>query len=251
MGCVVNISGKGLNNYCHAKVNGTVYVSATSNISLTTNVIELNVYGFPGDAGTVTIDGEVVFSSTAYKPETYRWTVPENVGQINIELNDPGSITYIVVTTIKKDTSSKTLVDGTHHKITGGKVMVDGTVYDVFTGRAMVDGTLVDIKVGKKKYKVTISLAYTSNSPDAPSSVVANGVTYDNKRATINKTIELEAGTEIVCTRKRSGSYTVSIQLNGTTVASATRSVSYTYVLSADVTISVPNDQSAMTIVEA
>ena len=95
----VTITGEGSSGYCYAKINGTTYISATSGIEVMPgDTVVFCVSKFSGVNGTVTVDGNVVFTASTQGPATYNWTVPDGISSINIALYESASTYHTTVT---------------------------------------------------------------------------------------------------------------------------------------------------------
>lgn len=95
----VTITGEGASGYCYATINGTTYISATSGIEVMPgDTVVFCVSKFSGVNGTVTVDGNVVFTASTQGPATYNWTVPDGISSINIALYESASTYHTTVT---------------------------------------------------------------------------------------------------------------------------------------------------------
>lgn len=96
----VSITGSGYEFFSFVNIYGTTYTSATSGIEvLTGDVITFGVAGANSGSllGKVTIDGEIVASSSNGDQSTYEWTVPNGITQVTIALTY-NSIGYGTIT---------------------------------------------------------------------------------------------------------------------------------------------------------
>lgn len=105
---VVNVTGTGDATYCYVVINGTKYTSAASGLTVERgDVITLGLYAHSGYSipATVTVDGEVVYSVEGVNAVTYDWTVPTNVSEVTIELDDSGWLSPLGIGTVAITTS--------------------------------------------------------------------------------------------------------------------------------------------------
>lgn len=127
----------------------------------------------------------------------------------------------------------RTLINGTGYDISGGREMIGGTGYAKKGGRTLVNGTEYEIGFAKP---VTIEITATKTNNLA--SVTIDGTIYKSAA-----TVEVPAGTEIICSAEAAGSYNDSygiIYLNDQVVARGTHTnvdAGYTYVAETDTAI--------------
>lgn len=127
----------------------------------------------------------------------------------------------------------KTLISGTAYDVKGGTDLIAGTSYQIGGGRTLVNGTEYEIGFAKP---VTIEITATKNNNLA--SVTIDGTIYKSAA-----TVEVPAGTEIICSAEAAGSYNDSygiIYLNDQVVARGTHTntnAGYTYVAKTDTAI--------------
>jgi hypothetical protein len=126
-----------------------------------------------------------------------------------------------------------TLIDGTAYAVSGGKVLVGGTVYALAKGKTLVGGTAYDISFSKT---VTVTInTFTEGSANVDYGYVEiNGVKYTGSSG---KTIEVPAGTEMICYAKpRFSMYSGYVYVNEVEVAQG-KPARYTYTINGPISV--------------
>lgn len=116
----------------------------------------------------------------------------------------------------------RALIGGTSYEITGGMDLVGGTAYARKAGKCLVGGTAYDIPFVKY---VTITI---TGSGSSRAGVTIDGVTYTSAAV-----IEVERGTEVVCSAK----VYATITYNGYGPVPPGNNISYTFTAERDVSI--------------
>ena len=96
----VTVTGRGNTSYCYATIGGeTVTAEGTYTVKSGGTII-FGVYGSSKEGGTVKIDGTTVLRVTSSATETYDWTVPSDIGSIEIALHyrASGTVRYGTIT---------------------------------------------------------------------------------------------------------------------------------------------------------
>lgn len=87
----VTVRGKGNTSYCYATIGGETVTAAGTYTVKSGGVITFGVYGSSREPGIVKIDGTRVLIASSGAIETYDWTVPSDIGSIEISLSYRGS----------------------------------------------------------------------------------------------------------------------------------------------------------------
>ena len=82
----VTVTGTGNTSYCYATIGGTTVIAAGAYTVSAGDTITFGVYGSVKQSGTVKIDGTTVLTARSGATETYDWTVPSDIGSIEISL---------------------------------------------------------------------------------------------------------------------------------------------------------------------
>lgn len=254
MATIVNISGSGSSSTCYANVNGTKYTGTAQNITLTSNTIVFGVFGYPDytgyAAGTVTIDGAVVFSAANMIPEEYTWNVQAYVSEVNIVLDDnDGTDSHITVTTSMGGGPSgdetgdhNTNIGNAAREVEGGAVLLGGVMREVESGRTLVNGIAREISFGPSTVPVTIEL-------NSPYKATACYVEIGGTKYTSEMTLEVEIGTNVICYVTTTSQYfTAYVDYNGERKLKSTTAnkwVSYAFTIESSLNILMGGHSSA------
>lgn len=145
MSVAVTITGTGNRDYCSVTIAGTMYTTATTGLEVQTgDSIKFNIRGSSsGGTGKITIDGEVVTSSSNLTARSYTWTVPAGISVITIALSS--SPQGVITVTTGEPKTHRTLIDGVGYNISAGRCLVDGVGYSIKKGRTLIDGVGYDV----------------------------------------------------------------------------------------------------------
>lgn len=147
-----------------------------------------------------------------------------------------------------------TLIDGVSYPIKCGKVLIDGVAYTINRGRTLIDGTGYNIVLSAQKVTITLQYGYNADLTLA----TINGSTYGGSSGSPHtETVDVEVGTEVTFyTKKYTEVYGSSsniftsgkITVDGTTVASGSKSLSYTMIINSDITVNMDRTSSQGTV---
>lgn len=87
----VTVTGRGNTSYCYATIGGETVTAAGTYTVKSGGTITFGVRGSSKASGIVKIDGTRVLIASSGATETYDWTVPSDIGSIEIVLNYRGS----------------------------------------------------------------------------------------------------------------------------------------------------------------
>ena len=83
----VTVTGRGNTSYCYATIGGETVTAAGTYTVKSGGTITFGVYGSSRQDGTVKIDDKTVLRATSSAIATYDWTVPSDIGSIEIRLH--------------------------------------------------------------------------------------------------------------------------------------------------------------------
>ena len=97
----VTITNSGDANYCYVKINETKYWLVTSGLEVEPgSTIELCLRARSSSVrGYIYVNGNAVKTIASTTVQTYKWTVPEDCGEITIEMRYGSAVARITVTT--------------------------------------------------------------------------------------------------------------------------------------------------------
>lgn len=153
----ITVTGEGSIDYCYIMIdNGIEIISDAEYVDPICSTITFFVGGDgPASPGTVTIDGEVIYKCTtdSWMAEPYVWTVPDDVAEINIDLECQWQSGIITVTTVKAappepEKTHRTLIEGVGFSVSAGRCLVSGVGYSIQKGRTLIDGVGYDVAFG-------------------------------------------------------------------------------------------------------